>query len=327
MNDFIDSENNILVSVIIPVYNIEKYLKRCVDSVINQTYKNLEIILIDDGSTDNSGTICDDLALNDNRIIVIHHNNQGPSIARNKGIEIAKGEYISFVDGDDYCHPKMIEILLDEVIKNGSDISVCGFKKVFKFNTVEFEKVNEINSKTYTENKILELFFKADTHYDLNVIWNKLYKAGLFSDIRFPEGRFHEDNAISYKLLDHSKSITIIFLDLYYYFQREGSTMHRNIDISRANDIVFVNEEMVKYFNVKNMYLFESKRYAFDFVTDCVVNDCFTEKKAYKILVDYGRRNLEYIVKTLTFKEVLFYISVLYFGNIYKKYRKIKNKL
>ena len=126
-------ENTPLISVIVPVYNVEKYLKKCVNSICNQTYENLEIILIDDGSTDNSGLICDELSCKDNRIVVIHQNNGGQATARNMGLSAAKGEFIGFVDSDDWIEPKLYETMLS-IIQN-HDIAICGHRKIQRYSS------------------------------------------------------------------------------------------------------------------------------------------------------------------------------------------------
>ena len=146
-------KNNDLISVIIPIYNVEKFLSFCIDSIVNQTYKNLEIILVDDGSTDNSGKICDEYALKDNRIKVMHKQNGGVSSARNVGLNIAKGKYIGFVDSDDYVENDMFEILHNLIIKNNVDISCCN-KFVFKKNKFTASK-NFPNDTSLLFNEVL----------------------------------------------------------------------------------------------------------------------------------------------------------------------------
>ena len=154
-----------LISIIIPVYNVEQYLSRCIDSVINQTYKNLEIILIDDGSTDDSGEICDEYALKDNRIKVMHKQNGGVSSARNEGLDISKGNYIGFIDSDDFIEKDMYEFLYDLLTKNNCDISCCN-KFIFKDNKF-------IASKSFPKGNVLSFNeVLNDSKHDF-YIWNK----------------------------------------------------------------------------------------------------------------------------------------------------------
>ena len=204
--------NDELVSVIIPVYNVEEYIEKCLNSVVNQTYKKIEIIIIDDGTQDGAGKICDDYAKKDNRIKVIHQNNRGLSAARNVGIDKAKGKYIAFIDSDDYVNEKYIELLLADIVENNADISVCGYNDVTpakKLRTGE-------ESCCYLLSKQLDLDIVA---------WNKIYRRDLFieNDIRYPEGRLHEDNLTTYKLYSRARKVSYISESLYNYVIREGS--------------------------------------------------------------------------------------------------------
>lgn len=216
-----------LISVIIPIYNVEHYLKRCIESVVNQTYKNIEILLIDDGSTDNSGNICEEIKYSDSRIIVFHKENGGLSDARNYGIERAKGNYILFVDSDDYINIKMIEILYNNLIKTDSDISVCRpFKFEKEIEITENEKYDiEQELKVYDS---IDIFRHMYDDYLVSVVaWNKLYKKKIFEDIRFPVGKLIEDSAILHYVFDRCNRIVYSNLELYYYFQRKNSIMHK----------------------------------------------------------------------------------------------------
>lgn len=217
--------NEELISIVIPVYNVRKYIERCIESVINQTYTNTEIILVDDGSTDGSERICDEYASKYNNVKVIHKKNGGLSSARNAGIEIAKGKYIGFVDSDDFIDKRMYEILYKNMIKESADISICN---IYKFSN--YDEVNET-----TENEKLEIFEGIDIQKNLQnnyfimvVAWNKLYKRKLFKKTRYPNGKIIEDAAIIHYLLDDSKKIVVSNLELYYYFQRNDSIMHNS---------------------------------------------------------------------------------------------------
>ena len=211
------------VSVIIPVYNVEEYLKQCLDSVINQTYKNLEIILVDDGSFDNSGKICDEYALKDNRIKVIHKENGGLSDARNVGIKEATGEYITFIDSDDYTELDMIEYLYNVLIKFGCDISVCTHK-IIKNNKVKksFNLKKDFKLSSYETVKRLLYNDGADTS-----AWAKLYKRDLFTGIEYPKGKLFEDIATTYKLFIKSGEIAFGHLAKYNYKIRNTSIVRK----------------------------------------------------------------------------------------------------
>ena len=209
-----------LISVIVPIYKVEKYLKKCIESIQKQTYKNLEIILVDDGSPDKCGEICDEYAENDSRIIVIHKKNGGLSSARNAGIEIAKGDYIGFVDSDDYIEPYMYEKLLDAIEQNNSKLSVCAINYVF-------ENGKKICKSKSSENRNFDFFeaIKEMNTYELFDMgaWSKLYKKDLFDDIRFPENKLSEDFFIMYKIFDKAQRISYVGIPCYNYLQRSES--------------------------------------------------------------------------------------------------------
>ena len=216
------NKTNPLISIIVPVYNVEPYLKRCFDSILAQTYTNIEIILIDDGSTDASPHICNEYANKDNRIKVVHKKNGGQSEARNQGIDICKGDYISFVDSDDWVEPTYIEELLDPIKKEDADISICQLKR-----TSFFEKIDTPQEKHYQYytpyDAIRRLFVQKEVSFIGPVC--KIYKRSLFETVRFPVGKFHEDEFIMHILFSYAKKIVCTSAVLYYYYQRADSTM------------------------------------------------------------------------------------------------------
>ena len=205
-----------MVSVIVPVYNIATYLNKCVDSILSQSYENIEVILVNDGSTDNSGKICDAYAIKDNRVIVIHKNNQGVSSARNDGLTIAKGEYISFVDGDDYCHQNMIQILINEMKKYDADLIICNINSVWNDGRVEVH--GNYENKIFNEIKNFGNYF-ADYYGISNIIaspWNKLYKKEIVCT--FKDGmNYGEDLIFVFDCLRKCKKILTINQPLYNY--------------------------------------------------------------------------------------------------------------
>lgn len=222
-----------LVSIIIPIYKVEPYLRRCLDSIVNQTYTNLEIILVDDGSPDGSPQICDEYAAKDNRILVIHKENGGLSDARNAGLDICKGEYISFVDSDDWVDKKYIETLYNTIIETGADISIinhCQFSSDETF--LPLEKFHTGIFAGY--NCLKQLIINNTIQHTL--VWGKLYKKTLFNNIRFPVGKKFEDNYVSYQLYFFSKKIACKDIVLYHYLKRSDSIMGaaQNIDYTQA---------------------------------------------------------------------------------------------
>ncbi len=203
-----------LISVIIPVYKVEAYLRRCVDSVLNQTYTNTEIILVDDGSPDHCPSICDEYARQDVRVRVIHQKNAGLSGARNAGIDVAKGQWLAFVDSDDYLAADFLEGLYQACIETGSDLSVC------RWLSVRGEAVTEQGSKaveTCSGREMLGKIYESDGARFV-VAWNKLYRRELFREIRYSLGRIHEDEATTYRIYDLVGKAAIVDRTSYGYF-------------------------------------------------------------------------------------------------------------
>lgn len=222
------------ISVIVPIYKVEDYLSRCVDSIINQTYKNLEIILVDDGSPDNCPQICDDYASWDNRIKVIHKINGGLSDARNAGMKIATGEYISFIDSDDWIDTHMFEDMFNQLYMDNSDVVSCGVKWVEEDGTlirnVSLDKSTIINRNDAVREIIID--GKLKQH-----VWNKLYKAELIRGISFEKGRYHEDVFWSYQIFGKVDRVSIMDSSYYYYVQRSSSIMGEEYSAKRLDTL------------------------------------------------------------------------------------------
>lgn len=208
-----------LVSVVVPVYNVEKYLRQCLNSVVNQTYRNLEIIVVDDGSYDGSLEICDEYAEKDDRIVVFHTENRGLSAARNYAIDRENGEYIAFLDSDDWFEEDAVKRFLDEAIATDADIVACRFYQEYVNETDESPGSKEpfvSEGEEILKSVVLE-------HKISNDVWNKFYKANLFHSIRYPEGRIFEDYATTYRLLRESHRLAYIPDCLIHYRNRENS--------------------------------------------------------------------------------------------------------
>lgn len=224
-----------MISIIIPVYNVKEYLTKCVESIVNQSYPKLEIILVDDGSTDGSGEICDLLSWEDERIQVIHKKNGGLSSARNAGIDIAKGDFIGFVDSDDYIAEEMYEVLLTNLQKNAADISICN-RWYEREDGTKFLRYKPTADVMIMDSKKAILEMNSFRTFDMSVC-DKLYQRELFEGIRFPEGKLSEDFYIMYRLFDKAEKICYISAPLYYYMQRTGSISHNkkiNFDFVKA---------------------------------------------------------------------------------------------
>lgn len=207
------------ISVIVPVYKVEQYLDDCIQSLINQTYQYLEIILVDDGSPDNCGKICDHYAEVDNRVRVIHKENGGVSDARNVGIREASGKYIGFVDSDDYVDKYFYEYLMKLAKKYDADIVECcsiSFVDEILPHAIEDERIKVLNPKQWLTETNLEDFFAS-------VFWNKIYKKDIFQDITCPVGRHYEDEAVIYQLVYRANKIVRGKSALYFYRQRKNS--------------------------------------------------------------------------------------------------------
>ena len=209
----------VLVSVIIPIYNVEAYLRKCVDSVINQTLKDIEIILVDDGATDSSGSICDEYALIDNRIKVIHKVNGGLSDARNAGLGIATAKYVSFIDSDDWVELDFIEKLYNGCVQNNAEIACCGC--IYEYENYNFTKQTSDGEAVYTQIEAIKHMLKGDT---MNLAsWDKMYERRLFDKYKFPKGEIHEDLAIMFDIFLEINKCAHVASPLYHYRQREQS--------------------------------------------------------------------------------------------------------
>ena len=208
------------VSVILPIYNVEKYLERAVESVNNQTYTNLEIILVDDGSTDSSGTICDEMSLRDNRIKVIHKQNGGVSDARNVGKSIATGQYILFIDPDDFINEKMIEILVNNIQAYDADVSCCQYMDVYDNNS--FPQYSDVRTKKLINREEFLKEYLYDTYITASVC-TKLMKREISDKIDFPVGKVYEDAFYHLELAKTADRFICITKPLYYYYHRTNS--------------------------------------------------------------------------------------------------------
>lgn len=222
-----------LITIVVPVYNVEKYLFRCVNSILNQTYKKLQIILVDDGSTDSSGKLCDSFK-SDKRVSVIHKINNGLSSARNAALPLVRGEYVTFIDSDDWVDKNFIEILYKNLVKANADISVVGYYISPEQGKEHSYFGKDVNVEVMDSKQALGTFL---LHDGLGVtVWGKLYKTILWKNIRCPEGKLHEDQYTTYKLLDLANKIVFDKVPLYHYYQRSTSIGHSSFSI-RSYDL------------------------------------------------------------------------------------------
>lgn len=231
------------ISVIVPVYNIQNYIKRCVESIVNQTFTKLQIILVDDGSTDESGKICDEMAASDTRIEVFHKSNGGLSDARNFGLERARGEYVAFVDGDDYIDSDMYESLYKEIVSTAADIASCGYYEVF-------------DDKIYTkccvkETIVLDKIRAYETLFSRGGLLgcsscNKLFRKNIFDDIKYKVGIQSEDLELIYRILDKTQTVVCVDAVKYHYVHRENSITTSAFN-KRSMDVIYTSEKMIQF--------------------------------------------------------------------------------
>lgn len=242
-----------LVTVIIPVYNVESYLKKCIESVLSQTYKNLEVFLVDDGSTDNCPKICDEFASKDRRVIVIHKKNEGQGVARNVALDKCKGEYIAFVDSDDLIKPNMIETMVSAIERNNTDIALCG---IAVNNGVKLHD-KPIFSKEVCWNTEQLMKKYVTTSYVFTGPCNKVYKKTLFDNIRFPEFRANEDAYIMHSLLGRCKKAVHIGECMYIQNIRPNSTEQSPFSEKKLA-LLDCSQSLIEYYksNFPDLYKF-----------------------------------------------------------------------
>lgn len=288
------------VSVIVPVYNVEKYLKNCVESLINQTYENIEIILVDDGSTDNSGKICDELSKKDNRIIVIHKENEGVSKARNTALEQSCGEYISFVDSDDSLEAGSYENLVQQMESN--DLDVLAFQ--YYINEKDSQENNDDVTLVSCEEALTRCVSDNEEKCFIPAVWNKLYRVETLKEyLKFcPQYIIAEDMLVTMKVLKHAHRIGEIHHEYYNYTQREESVMH----VYKKNkcSTIYAHEEIYEelindYPQIAESVKIRSVEQAFSIMHEALnTQQLFMEDVV--VLLEYLRANEEYFAKSDT---------------------------
>lgn len=315
-----------LISVIIPIYKVEKYLKKCVDSIIDQSYTNLEIILVDDGSPDDCGKICDQYAEKDSRIKVIHKENGGVSQARNIGIDNTNGKYVVFIDADDYIKNNYIQKLYEQCVFYKSDIGICGKYLVQEDGTI-VDKSKSIKKVMNKEEALKELL---DEKYIFTTLWDKMYKKEVLKKCKFDENKkIGEDFDYLYQAILNSDTISINTEDiLYYYVKREGSAMNSRFDINEWKNEIKLCEKIIddtkKYFPA--IYEFAIKRYtriSIDTINKAISeNDNITIKEIRNDIKKYKNN----IYNKWNFKSKLKIFIIFNFTKIWRIYINIKSR-
>ena len=270
-----------LISVIVPVYNVEKYLDRCVQSIVEQTYSNLEIILVDDGSPDNCGAMCDAWAEKDSRIKVIHQKNGGLSAARNAGVAAATGEYLAFMDSDDYIRADMYQLLYDRLFADGSDMAACGVEMVFEDGSTK--SLTRTGSCVLTNEEAMEQIITEN--WLKQPVWYKLYKTELVRDLLFPVGKYHEDVFWSYQAVARARCVSVFDTPCYFYTQRSGSIMGQSYSIKRMDGLE-AKQQRLEYLKIYYPTLANTAR--IDILFSCIyamqMSLCYLQHKELSVV-------------------------------------------
>lgn len=232
-----------LVSVIVPVYNVEAYLLRCIESIVNQTYKKLEILLVDDGSLDKCGQICDEWAEKDRRVTAFHKENGGLSDARNYALDRMNGAYVTFIDSDDFVDEQFVSILMETITESGMDIAMSGFETVYDGDTGTKLGKSEYKLIPYPKEEMLRKNLKVQVGPNA---CGKLYRKKVFNTIRFPKGLLYEDLAIVYDVLEEANGMAYVEAPLYKYYTRENSIMNSKFNMHQMDEIMIIDRAMDK---------------------------------------------------------------------------------
>lgn len=331
-----DRSEQILISVIVPVYNVNKYIEKCVSSLINQTYKCLEIILVDDGSTDGSAEICDEIKKRDDRIVVLHKTNGGLSDARNYGVDYSHGELLSFIDGDDYIAPNMYEVMLQRMIDDESEICICNYMKVDENGKkIDEEYSNfEIEDSLISGKDMIKGLESSSVVYFV-VAWNKLYRKNLFDNIRYPVGKVHEDEYVAHIIAHNAEKVSCLSEAFYFYVQRKGSITYSGTCKTRRNKMQAYIERFdyvePKYSDLRNELIWLLADYISNLVIEqlCSSDEVFYReginefKKRFRCIIKEGF--FEISVSTRFIKCILFYFFPQFYY-IVKKQRDKRRK-
>ena len=307
------------ISIIVPVYNVENYLERCVESILKQTYTNFELLLVNDGSTDQSGDLCDQLALRDQRIRVIHKENGGLSAARNTGIDHASSDLIGFIDSDDYIDEDMYETLYRQLRESNADLSMCGHYDVF--HQIPEKQVSEIKTWNLSSEEAIKMVMEAKVLSVTAV--NKLYKKELFNHLKFEVGKIAEDAFIMIRLLDQCQKVVATNEKKYYYVHRENSITTQKFSLKFLNVIEayeqnanIIREHYPVIADVATMRL----NWAYFYVLDRLLIDSnFKDKLLEDKLINYLKQNRVNILKDSRFTNArkISFLALLFSRKLY----------
>lgn len=319
---------NYNISIIVPIYNVEKYLEECIESIINQTYTDFEVILVNDGSKDKSGEICDRYSNIDKRVKVIHKENGGLSDARNIGIKHSSGDFIMFVDGDDIIDKRMCETLYCLCINNKADMASCAIREFRELSDIDNDEISNKNIKIY-ENNIIQANYNGDLN-DISAC-NKIYKSNMFKEVLFPKGRIYEDVSIMYKLYLRCNILVETNEELYYYRRGHESITTNNEFNPKRFDIVPMYEEQYRELNrissdigqiIKRDYLINLRCIFVDLLNGNTENRDYYLCKTTKLI----RNELKYFIKNkkISNKDKLLAILIAYIPTLSKFFYKLR---
>lgn len=290
------------ISIIVPVYNTEKYLHKCIDSILNQTFEDFELILVDDGSTDSSGAICDEYAKKDERIVVIHKENGGVSKARNVALDTAKGEYIGFVDSDDTINERMLEVLYNNLIESNAQVSVCGFDYVVEGRQSSFKK-HKNKKRVFKSKKAIKIVMRGKPF--AGHLCNKLFKADLFEKVRLNEKIYiYEDMLAVVELLARADSVVYDSTPLYNYFLHSASACHSGLNerYITANDACLKIKDFLLRNNYKNM-----KSWAATKIIKCnldILSKMANDKESQNRYLNFVKANIKQYINFSSFSKL-----------------------
>lgn len=325
-----------LIGIIIPVYNVENYIERCIQSVIRQTYHNLEIMLVDDGSTDASGKICEQYARKDKRIKVIHKKNGGLSEARNTGMKATTADYIAFIDSDDYVGKRYVQYLAGILFRNNADMAICGYYRGSRDTFPERKKYRG-KVQCFDSETMLKNWHGKYKHIETSAC-NKLYKKSLFTEneIYYPDGYFYEDVQTTHLLVKKAKKIVVINEKLYYYYQRKESIMHTISDKKIRDGIYSQNKRLDFFANngyreaYERLAVKRQKQYMLNYVKSAadnglrVANDEMIDlfMKSYKQVCRFRTTRMLECLMFFIFRYFHGIIQVLYWKRNHAEYKK-----
>lgn len=310
-----------LISVIVPIYNVEKYIRRCIDSIVSQTYKNLEIILVDDGSPDKCPQICDEYAKKDNRIIVLHKENSGLSDARNAGLDIAKGEYFIFIDSDDYVTENFVDVLYMTASQNGSKLAICNHVCVDESgNHISVKNDSYVKNEIISAKEINGRVMQFSTHMCV-VAWNKIYHRSLWENIRYPRGRVCEDEYVFCDIVDQCDKIACSASHEYYYRVRKSSIMS-NGNFKLYYDMIHASKKRIIYYRKKEWLDLVEQGYILSMLDAMMMCYCHChtceEKRWYKEVLEEINLYISShgVLEHMTFKEKIKLLGCNYFPRL-----------